>query len=98
MFGRRNVDLRLSDRAKDWITHYVTNSTVKQPILGILVGAWAGESPKLTLGIYDRAKVYEGWIGVCPDLEFVVINEDIFDQLNGKTLDITESGPTLIAG
>ena len=39
------------------------------------------------IGLYERDRVREGWLGIAGDFSFVVIQERLFDQLEGKTLD-----------
>jgi hypothetical protein len=40
------------------------------------------------IGLYERENVREGWLGIADAFQFVVIQEWLFDRLDGKTLDV----------
>ncbi|HZR02002.1 MAG TPA: hypothetical protein VFA81_02370 [Burkholderiales bacterium] len=93
MFGERNVNLKLSDRAKEHISELMAHSGLKSPILSIKWAKWNDEPTEhWVIGFYERERVQEGWLGKAPEFEFVVIQEWVFDSLDGKLLDIGEAG------
>lgn len=96
MFGERQVHLKLSERAKARIEELKANTSVKSPILSIKWAKWSDEPTEhWVIGLNDRDRVREGWIGQAPDFEFVVIQEWVLDALDGKVLDIEETGVTV---
>jgi hypothetical protein len=89
MFGERHLNLTLTPRAREWLETYKTKSGLKDPIPNIQWSRVRGESEEqLMLGLYERGNVREGWLGIADDFRFVVIQEWLFDRLDGKTLDV----------
>ena len=96
LFGRRNVNLKITSRAREAIERYKQSSKLANPLLKIGWGKWSDETTeRWTIGFYDRNKIQEGWVGSTDEFEFVVIQEWILDALDGKTIDISESGITV---
>lgn len=91
MFGERRINLQLSVRAKDFIDRFKAKSNLSKPILAL---TWSGRSgqteERWTIGLYDLPEVREGWLGVAPEFEFVVIQDWIFDKIDNKVLDFDE--------
>lgn len=93
MFGERKVNLRLTERAKNYIEQFRARAGLPSPILSIKWAKWSDEpAERWIIGFNDRSRVREGWLGVTTEMEFVVIQEWVLDALEGKTLDVTEQG------
>jgi len=91
MFGERKVDLHVTERAKVVLERWAKDSKLQAPILGISWGIVKGHQHyKWRLGFYERKDVSEGWLGIAPDFEFIVIQEWVFDKIDKKILDIDE--------
>jgi hypothetical protein len=97
MFGQQEVDLRLTERARQWIRDYIAHSALQAPIVGILFGHAEGGVDRLTIGLYDQGQLQEGWLAIAPELRFVVIQDWLLDRLDGSLLDIDERGPFLVS-
>ena len=92
MFGERHVNLSVTDRAKTWIDRFKAQSGLRSPIVKLGWARWTDESADhWMIGLYDRNDVREGWLGIAPDLEFVVIQEWILDAVDNKTLDVADN-------
>jgi|SRR5215831_924485 len=88
MFGERHISLRLTDRAQEWIKNFTENAGLREPIPLLQWSRIRGEEhEQLMIGVYERANVREGWLGIADGFQFVVIQEWLFDRLDGKTLD-----------
>lgn len=88
MFGERHLRLQLTDRARKWFDDYMSTSGLKDPIPCLQWSRVRGDShEQLMIGLYERDRVREGWLGIAGEFRFVVIQEWLFDQLEGKTLD-----------
>lgn len=89
MFGERKVNLRLTDRARTFVERFKASSNLKSPILSIGWGRFGRESEeRWSIGLYDRSDLREGWRGIAPDFDFIVIQEWILDAVDNKVLDI----------
>jgi hypothetical protein len=96
MFGERKVSLQFTERAKDYIERFKATAGLRDPILTIKWSKWSDEPfERWMIGFNDRSRVQEGWLGITPELEFVVIQEWVLDALEGKTLDITKEGVSI---
>jgi hypothetical protein len=88
MFGERHLQLQLTDRARKWFDEYMSSSGLSNPIPMLQWSRVRGESDEqLMIGLYERDRVREGWLGIAGDFSFVVIQEWLLDRLEGKTLD-----------
>lgn len=97
MFGERKVNLRFTERARNYIDRFKATAGLRSPILSIKWAKWSDEPiERWIIGFNDRSRVQEGWLGITPEIEFVVIQEWILDALEGKTLDVTEKGTIAI--
>lgn len=93
MFGERKINLQITNRARDYIDRIKSSAQLKSPILSIKWAKWNDEPREhWVVGLQDRNRVQEGWLGITPEIEFVVIQEWILSALDGKTLDIDEDG------
>ncbi|MEO8165889.1 MAG: hypothetical protein ABI619_10895 [Betaproteobacteria bacterium] len=93
MFGERAVNLKLTDRARERISQWKASSKLQSPVLSIKWAKWNDEpSERWVIGFHERSRVQEGWLGITPEFEFIVIQERVLDSLDGKTLDIGEDG------
>lgn len=93
MFGERKVNLQLTERAKQYVERYKASARLGSPILSIKWAKWSDEpAERWVIGFHDRNRLQEGWLGITPEFEFVVIQEWILDSLDGKTLDVGENG------
>jgi hypothetical protein len=91
MFGERKVNLQLTDRAREFIEHSKASAKLKSPILSIGRVRFSGDTEdRWTIGFYERSDVREGWRGITPHFDFVVIQEWILDALDSKTLDVID--------
>lgn len=89
MFGERKVNLQLSGRAREFIERYKAVSGLRSPILGLTWGRFSEESEeRWSIGFYDRKDVREGWLGITPEFEFVVIQEWILDAVQNRVMDV----------
>ena len=88
MFGERHLSLQITDRARTWINDYTQRAGLRDPIPLFQWSRIRGEdNEQLMIGVYERGNVREGWLGIAGDFQFVVIQEWLFDRLDGKTLD-----------
>ena len=88
MFGKRQINLQLTQRTKAFVDRFKLTSNLTNPILGITWSRVSDEpNERWTLGLYERQDVHEGWLGVAPEFDFVAIQEWIFDELENRTLD-----------
>ena len=96
MFGERKVNLQLTERTREFLNRFKAKSKLSSPILGI---AWSQVSrettERWTIGLYDRKDVREGWLGIAPEFEFVVIQDWILGELDNKTLDFDDDAGTV---
>ena len=91
MFGERRVDLQVTKRAKTVLDRWANASKLHSPILGIQWSLVKGHKyHKWGVGFYERHDVSEGWLGIAPEFEFIVIQEWILDKVDKKILDIDE--------
>jgi hypothetical protein len=89
MFGERHLTLALTPGAQQWIEDYKARSGLKNPIPTFHWSRVRGEpQEQLMIGLYERENVREGWLGIADAFQFVVIQEWLFDRLDGKTLDV----------
>jgi len=89
MFGKRHLALQLTSHARKWIDDYKAKSGLRDPIPTIHWSRVRGEAEEqLMIGLYEYDNVREGWLGIAEDFQFVVIQEWLFDRLEGKTLDL----------
>lgn len=90
MFGKQHVDITLTERAKEWIESYKLTSGLHNPIVSIYWARVRGEPEhKWRIGLYERAEINEGWLGIAQDFQFIVLQDENFERLNHKVLDIT---------
>ena len=96
MFGERKVNLLLTTRTQEFLDRFKAKSKLNSPILGI---GWSRVSrettERWTIGLYDRKDVREGWLGIAPEFEFIVIQDWILDELDNKTLDFDDAAGTV---
>jgi len=96
MFGERKVNLQLSKRTQAYLERFKANSKLSDPVLGL---AWAGipgeTEERWTIGLYDRKDIREGWMGITPEFDFIVIQEWVLDQVDNKVLDFDERTGTI---
>lgn len=100
MFGEQHLDLTLTERAKEWIKNYKSTSALQDPIVGISWSQVRGEPHhKWMIGLYERAQINEGWLGIAQDFEFIILQDENFERLNHTILDITydQSGLLVIS-
>jgi len=91
VFGERKVNLQLTERAKEFIERYKAKTNLKSPILSIGWAKFNRETEeRWYVGFQDRNDVREGWVGIAPDFEFVVVQEWILDQMDDRVLDIDD--------
>jgi|JI10StandDraft_1071094.scaffolds.fasta_scaffold161572_3 hypothetical protein len=91
MFGERKINLHVTERAQAVITRWSKASKLPSPILGIKWSLVRGHRRhKWGIGFYERSEVYEGWLGIAPDFEFIVVQEWLFDRIDNATLDIDD--------
>ena len=91
-FGERKIDLQVTERAQDVLDKQAEDTELSCPILGITWGKTGGHRYyKLDLGFFDGTEINEGWLGIAPDFDFIVIQEWILDRIDGKILDIDEN-------
>ena len=89
MFGERQINLQLTERANDFIERNKVKSGLQSPILGLGWGTFSKESEeRWSIGFYGRKDVREGWLGITPTFEFVVIQEWILDAVDNRIMDI----------
>jgi hypothetical protein len=97
MFGERKVNLTLTTRAKKYIEQMKAEGPFATPVLGI---SWSRVSDqqheKWVIGLYEREDMREGWMGVAPEFDFIVIQEWILEAVNNKVLDVSEAGQVTI--
>lgn len=90
MFGEQHVDIKLTERAKEWIENYKSTSGLRDPIAGISWSRVRGEPHhKWMIGLYERSHINEGWLGIAKDFQFIILQNEIIERLNHKVLDIT---------
>jgi hypothetical protein len=74
----------------------MTKSNLRSPVLSI---GWSrfNQEPgeRWFVGFYDRKDVREGWLGVAPEFEFVVIQEWILDAVDNRVMDIDDDRGTV---
>ena len=89
--GEFQVNLRLSDEAKKYISGLKASSKIENPILGISCGRWNHETDDhWFIGLFDRDEC-AGWLCKAPEFEFVIVNPDLIERLNDRVLDIRDS-------
>ena len=99
MFGKKNVALTMTERAREIVDAWGKSSKLNSPVIGIAWGRSSGASDdKFDLGFYEHANMpmIEGWLGIAPEFEFIVIQEWVLDALDNKTLDIDDHGQIVI--
>lgn len=96
MFGERQVNLQITDRTRASLTRLIARSKLAEPILSISKGRFNDEAEeRWSLGLYDRKGLREGWIGISPEFEFVVIQEWVLEALDNQLLDFDEAAGEL---
>ena len=89
MFGERHLTVHLTDQAREWIEQFKAKSGLRKPIPSFQWSRVRGEpKEKLMIGLYEMDNVQEGWLGIAGEFQFVVIQEWLFDRLDGKTIDV----------
>jgi hypothetical protein len=92
MFGERKINLQLTQRTREFLDRFKAKSKLDSPILGISWSRVSNESnERWTIGLYDRKDVREGWLGIAPEFEFIVIQEWVLDELDDKVLDFDDA-------
>jgi hypothetical protein len=89
VLGEIEVDVRLTEGAKNYVSAWMEKSGLRNPILGISWGKWGHEAEfRWLLGLYDR-DTCAGWLCKAPEFEFVTVSDQFIGQLNGRVLDVT---------
>jgi hypothetical protein len=95
VLGEFRVNLHLADEARSFISDLLEGTDIPDPILGIGWGRWNDEKEdRWLLGLYSRARC-TGWLCTTKQFEFVVINPNLVERLDGRTLDIVRNRPTV---
>jgi hypothetical protein len=91
MFGEQKVNLRVTDRTRAFLDRFKARSRLDDPVLGISWGRVGHETDeRWTIGLYDRKDLREGWLGIAPDFDFVVVQDWALKALDDKVLDFDE--------
>lgn len=89
MFGERKVNLQLTERAREFIERYKATCGLRSPILGLTWGRFSKEpEERWSIGFYDRKDLREGWLGITPEFEFVVIQEWVLNAVDNRVMDV----------
>lgn len=100
MLERKVVNLRLSDRLREELRQRIAASSLSNPLPGILLGKEESQSyESLVIGLYEREKIpKEDPIRLieADGIEFLVIQDWLCDEFEGKLLDEVDGKLRLI--
>lgn len=95
ILGEFTVNLQLTENAKRYISELIDRSEITNPIVGIRWARWNDEAEdRWMLALHDRDRC-SGWLCRAPGLEFVIVNPQLIERLEGRILDVLDANPTI---
>ena len=92
--GLQSIHLRLrfTEDAERAVARRLEESSLSNPVIGIIWGRWDDElEDHWLIGMYNKPDLRVGWLVTAGDVEFYTYQEFLLEKLDGKVIDYRDN-------